>query len=412
MKEPSKEVQQLRAFILKGGYQPGNRLPPERNLAQSFGISRVALRHALAQLETEELIWRHVGKGTFVGARPADPKIEAIFGDGLKSAEALVEMREIVEPATARLAAERAGQTDIKRMRRFLSASRETKDALVFNRCCEELHKAIAQATQNPLLIKLYEILNPVQALANAVGDRPTLSETEHDFFFAQHRDIVEAIADRAPDRAEKLMRSHIHSIGDDASQHSAQRSLPGALRIGPADASTAAIFITALQSLSERFGETAFLSRLTDRGVELIEAILPSGGAGRTVVHPGAGLRPTVCATAKVLYGFSESPEVGVISKAEARTIRKAGHAVSDEEIDNGVYCIAVPVRFGNGTPRHAIGLIGMKSRMRKRQESDYLRALDWAVCAVAAELAATLGIDVPNTLPGQRSMSRTLEI
>jgi DNA-binding FadR family transcriptional regulator len=374
---------QLRALI--AGYREGERLPTERALAEQFAISRTALRQMLEKLETEGLIWRHVGKGTFVGRRPQDDKAKAFFGGDVSSAAAVIEMREIVEPAAARLAAERAKPGDIRRMRRYLDASKDTKDPVAFNDCCEELHKAIAAAAHNPLLLKLYEALSPVTSLATAVGERVPYTDDEHQMYYAHHRDIVEAIVDREPDRAERLMRGHVHAVGDDAHGQN-----PTLMRYGTVEAPRAAIFMAALHELAQRFGETAFLVRQADR-VELVEAVLPAGGAGRMVVHPGSGARPPDCATSMVLAAFNGGdPE-----------IRRRGYAVSDVMLEADVYCIAAPVRFGSAPPRHAIGLIGMRSRMKRWSEKDYVTALNWSICAVAAEIAETLGIEVPSVVP-----------
>ena len=62
-------VARLRSYIADGGYTPGVRLPPERHLTDEFGMTRSTLRKALAALEREGVIWRHVGKGTFVADR-------------------------------------------------------------------------------------------------------------------------------------------------------------------------------------------------------------------------------------------------------------------------------------------------------------------------------------------------------
>jgi GntR family transcriptional repressor for pyruvate dehydrogenase complex len=372
----------LRAMVRD--FRAGDRLPTERALAEQFAISRTALRQMLVKLETDGLIWRHVGKGTFVGRRPRDDSMQSFFGDDVSSVEAVVEMREIVEPAAARLAAERAKPGDIRRMRRFLDASKDTKDPTVFNDCCEELHKAIAAATHNPLLLKLYEALLPVSSLADAVGERVPYSDEEHQFYYAHHRDIVEAIVDREPDRAERLMRVHVNAVGDDAHGH-----VPSPIRYGNVEAPRAAMFMAALHDLAQRFGETAFLVRQGDR-VELVEAVLPSGGAGRTVVHPGSGARPPECATSMVLAAFNGGDPA----------VRARRFATSDRMLEAEVYCIAAPVRFGEAAPKHAIGLIGMRSRMKRRPEMDYVTALNWSICAVAAEIAETLGIEVPSVV------------
>ena len=384
---PSIHADRLRAVIREGGYREGDRMPTERVLAKEFAISRTALRVVLEELETEGLIWRHVGKGTFVGRKPKNAQAQAFFGDDVASKDAVVEIREILEPAAARLAAERAKLADIKRMRRFLEASRNTKDPIQFNECCEELHKAIAQASHNPLLVKLYEALCPVQSLANEVGEHPVYTDEEHQFYYTHHRDIVDAIVDGEPARAERLMRIHVHAVGDDA-----HGLAPGSTRPKTFESPRAAVFLAALHSLAERFGETAFLVKQTVRA-ELVEAVLPSGGAGKTIVHPGAGVRPTECATSVVLAAFD-----GGHSDA-ARAIRAAGYAVSDRTLEPEVYCIAVPVRFGTVEPRYAIGIIGMRSRMLRRSEADYVQVLNWSMMD-AADVAATLGIEMPSVV------------
>src|SRR4051812_14429127 len=61
---------QLRAYLAQKEHAPSTRLPPERVLSEILGVTRNELRKALAVLEAQGELWRHVGKGTFVGARP------------------------------------------------------------------------------------------------------------------------------------------------------------------------------------------------------------------------------------------------------------------------------------------------------------------------------------------------------
>ena len=63
---------QLRAYLAQNDYPADGRLPPERKLCEELGVTRTSLRKALATLELEGQIWRHVGRGTFIGARPLE----------------------------------------------------------------------------------------------------------------------------------------------------------------------------------------------------------------------------------------------------------------------------------------------------------------------------------------------------
>ena len=67
-------VQALITLLESGQYPPQSKMPPERALAVKLGITRTALRKALSTLEAQNRIWRHVGRGTFVGSRPVAEK--------------------------------------------------------------------------------------------------------------------------------------------------------------------------------------------------------------------------------------------------------------------------------------------------------------------------------------------------
>ena len=132
-------LERLRSLIASEKYPPGRRLPPERDLAADMAVSRGALRRALAILEGEGLVWRHVGKGTFVGRRPESSAGASLVGPNLQNAESVLEVRSILEPAVARLAAERASSTDFARMRAHLVAAKNSSDTETFNLHCDML---------------------------------------------------------------------------------------------------------------------------------------------------------------------------------------------------------------------------------------------------------------------------------
>lgn len=205
----------LKAFIAAGEYRPGDRLPPERELIGSLNMSRTTLRKALDALEREDAIWRHVGKGTFVAANGGT------FGGGSLSALTrqvspvqLMRARLSLEPAIAREAAINASNEAVALLKiprdRCIDAMTweeyETED--------DALHRAVAEACDNILLLSLFDQLNQVRrAVAwNTVLRQSTRPSRDHTSF-AEHDQLVTAIEARDPDAAHAAMRKHLGSV-------------------------------------------------------------------------------------------------------------------------------------------------------------------------------------------------------
>lgn len=142
----------LERLIASGELAPGVRLPSERDLAASWGVSRSSVREALHELDAKRLLDRAPGRGTIV--RPASDDVREMLrlGDRVTDAEHAAELRLVIEPQIAALAAERATESALV----MLEAALQQADAsLSPDRSVEldqEFHLLLAQATRNPLL--------------------------------------------------------------------------------------------------------------------------------------------------------------------------------------------------------------------------------------------------------------------
>jgi len=207
-------IQQLRKLLQSGRYPDQSRLPPERMLSERFGISRAVLRKALSVLEAENLIWRHVGRGTFVGAKPkAEQKDPFMIADFTNPAE-IMEVRLVIEPKNAAIAALKATPDDIDRMKNALAKSATAADAVSFEKWDGALHEAIATSTGNSLLISFFKTLNSLRE--NKIWGslkEASLNRQVKQSYCDQHRKLVLAITDRNALEAEQAMRSHLEDV-------------------------------------------------------------------------------------------------------------------------------------------------------------------------------------------------------
>jgi DNA-binding FadR family transcriptional regulator len=208
-------VAAVRAFIAEGAYAPGDRLPPERELIGSLGLSRASLRKALDALEREGAIWRHVGKGTFV-AGPADAAGAGGLGEIGQQITPVRMMRArlCIEPAVAREAAINASAEAVARIDRAKDAAARAESWAEYERQDDRFHRAVAEAADNILLLALFDQLNHVQrAVAWETVVRKSTRPPQGHSSFSEHEAIVAAVAARDPAGAQEAMRRHIGSV-------------------------------------------------------------------------------------------------------------------------------------------------------------------------------------------------------
>lgn len=207
---------QVRAYLAQQQLPANSRLPPERELGSILGVSRGDLRKALAILENEGEVWRHVGKGTFIGTKPFDnlSTISAISAQ--TSPSEVMRTRILIEPVIAREAALHATADDITEMRACLKASYHARSWRHYENWDNKLHTAIARAARNTLLLAMFDTMNTVRRAVVWGRLRPAQSKPPRDHHsFAEHNTVVEAIEERDLNTAADRMRRHLITVRD-----------------------------------------------------------------------------------------------------------------------------------------------------------------------------------------------------
>ena len=209
---------QIRQAIFGGLIVPGHKLSPERELADQFQTSRLAVREALRSLEKEGLIIikRGAGGGAFVA--DADKALNAL-ADSLstvvrlgpaKSAN-LTEMRSILEPETTRLATLRATPEDLSIIEAVVTAQeQELKSGEISRKLDVEFHRCVAAAAHNSVMSIVVDAVNQSQ---RDLILRSKRTEEMRKRVVRYHRDIFEAIRDGDAERAKQAMSSHIVDV-------------------------------------------------------------------------------------------------------------------------------------------------------------------------------------------------------
>jgi DNA-binding FadR family transcriptional regulator len=209
-------LRQMRGMIEGGRFGNESRLPPERELAAELRVGRSTLRKALEVLEAEGQIWRHVGQGTFIGRRSSKGSAKPFLDLASVSPKELLDARLSLEPAIAASAAVAARPSDIERMKLCAERRETTKQPEAYNLWDHQFHLAIAEATQNPILIGLIQQLNGLRRAPTwSSYKKGRMVEPYYSISKRQHRDIIAAIEQHDAGAAFRTMRDHIMGVQD-----------------------------------------------------------------------------------------------------------------------------------------------------------------------------------------------------
>lgn len=213
-------MQRLRGDLLAGHYPPGSKLPAERDLARNYGIARNTLRRLLQDLTEEGLLDRQIGRGTFVrGLTPEarDPAPQALSSQlrGASPAD-LMEVRLIIEPQVAALAASRATAEDLEEIEGHLRRSLAAQGLAEFEHWDAQLHLAIFRAAKNALLLDYCSAINAVRSEPDWYRLKQRSVTPERRLHYdKEHSAIVMALRQRDGEAARRELFRHLSGIRD-----------------------------------------------------------------------------------------------------------------------------------------------------------------------------------------------------
>ena len=202
---------EIRRSITDGTYRRFDRLPASRQLAESLGVARNTLRDALQQLEREGLLEIRPGSGAYVtglGDRSISKAVEEA------APLELIDARFALEPHICRLCILHGKREDFDTMDGLCrKMENSTTDPTDFAEADTAFHKALASATRNNLLIWLIEQINTVRSLDEWTRMRQlTLDAAMIGQYNVQHREILNALRSREPERAATKMKEHLET--------------------------------------------------------------------------------------------------------------------------------------------------------------------------------------------------------
>jgi GntR family transcriptional repressor for pyruvate dehydrogenase complex len=217
-------VQQLRGLILRGEYAVGDKLPPERKLAEELGVNRASLREAIKSLEHMGLVKTRQGDGTrvldFMQTAGVELVSHLIVGDGAPNLQILLDVldfRRWFGRETARLAAERATADDLKKLEQV--AEKAADPAVDVNELLKldfEFYVLVTHAAKNRVMQLL---INTIRAAVLSYAPffaqfyPPAATVRKH------HKDLIKAVAQKDAEGAAKLTDAYMKRAIETLSQ-------------------------------------------------------------------------------------------------------------------------------------------------------------------------------------------------
>lgn len=219
-------VKQIEESVLKGILKPGDQLPAERELAEQFGVSRTAVREAIKALSEKGLVESCSGRGTFITngtSHAIRQSLDLIMKIGqAEGSSHLVEVRDILEPEIAALAALRANEQQLESLREAVNVmDAAMHDADAFIEADLDFHLGLAEAAANPLILSL---IDSIVGLLREQRMRIFQAEGGPERGQYHHRRILKAVENHDSEKARQCMRAHLKQVRQDSGAAPPQR--------------------------------------------------------------------------------------------------------------------------------------------------------------------------------------------
>ncbi|MGW2563270.1 FadR/GntR family transcriptional regulator [Streptomyces sp. NPDC001514] len=222
-------AEQLLTAIIDGRYPPDSALPPEGELAEQGGISRLTVREAVKQLRAQNVVRVVRGRGTYVNPPDRWTALEPVVRATSRTSsgalsERLIEARRLIENGACELAASRRTEEDLEALRQHLDVMRkaaEAGDTEQFVQADIDFHDTVMRATGNLFVPLLFEPFGPLLV----EGRRETSAVPEiRENAIAHHAAVLAALESGSPEAARAAMDAHMKQTADDLRTHVIKR--------------------------------------------------------------------------------------------------------------------------------------------------------------------------------------------
>ncbi|AVX03917.1 putative L-lactate dehydrogenase operon regulatory protein [Maritalea myrionectae] len=206
-------IAKIRVMIEEKNLGPGDTLPPERQLAEIFNVSRHSLREAIRVLQEKGVLSARQGSGNYIQSATRGDLMRTLAvttNTGSRRALEIFQLREIMEPQLAALAAEMGEPRHIEMLEAILDKQGQTSDGIELRKLDHEFHETLAAATGNATLYELAQNINrsllPPKTKIYDNRERQVIS-------LEGHKRIVDAIKNKDVEGAKAEMRAHIARV-------------------------------------------------------------------------------------------------------------------------------------------------------------------------------------------------------
>lgn len=210
------KADEIKQYILQrinaGEWPPGHKIPTEKRIGEIFDVARNTVRKALGTLETEGIVVRQVGRGTFV--REEEPDISSDLATVDTSPSDINEIRVLLEPAIAELVVARATSANIRYARECYDKTLKAKEIKEFEHWDAELHACIIGAAKNQLLNNIYDAIHQArQRMEWYEVKRRSIDDARRSHYDDQHLAIVEALERRDAIALRRALHAHLSAV-------------------------------------------------------------------------------------------------------------------------------------------------------------------------------------------------------